>query len=110
MNIITMRIHMQGFVVFDFAAKYAEARKDLAQWMSEGKLKRKDTIFKGGIEKAEEALIALFAGKNTGVICVHMVTCRQVRLTSCRQIPGASGRSRGSQGETIVDMLCDYFF
>jgi NADPH-dependent curcumin reductase CurA len=57
---------MQGFVVFDFEHKYAEARKQLAQWLSEGKLKRKETIVKGGIGKAEEALVGLFEGKNTG--------------------------------------------
>jgi NADPH-dependent curcumin reductase CurA len=57
---------MQGFVVFDFADKYAEARKQLAQWLSEGKLKRKETIIKGGINKAEDALVGLFEGKNTG--------------------------------------------
>jgi NADPH-dependent curcumin reductase CurA len=64
--LISMRIRMQGFVVFDFADKYAEARKELAQWLSEGKLKRKETIVKGGLLKAEEALVGLFEGKNTG--------------------------------------------
>jgi len=66
MMIISMRIRMQGFVVFDFADKYAEARKQLAQWLSEGKLKRKETIIQGGITKAEEALVGLFEGRNTG--------------------------------------------
>jgi len=66
MMIISMRIRMQGFVVFDFADKYAEARKQLAQWLSEGKLKRKETIIQGGINKAEDALVGLFEGKNTG--------------------------------------------
>lgn len=64
--IISMRIRMQGFVVFDYADKYAEARKQLAQWLSEGKLKRKETVIQGGINKAEDALVALFEGKNTG--------------------------------------------
>jgi NADPH-dependent curcumin reductase CurA len=66
MMLISMRIRMQGFVVFDFEHKYPEARKELAQWLSEGKLKRKETIVKGGISKAEEALVGLFAGKNIG--------------------------------------------
>jgi NADPH-dependent curcumin reductase CurA len=66
MMLISMRIRMQGFVVFDFEDKYPQARKELAQWLSEGKLKRKETIVKGGISKAEEALVGLFAGKNIG--------------------------------------------
>lgn len=64
--LISMRIRMQGFIVFDFAHKYPEARKEIAQWLSEGKLKRKETIVKGGLLKAEEALVGLFEGKNTG--------------------------------------------
>lgn len=65
--IISMRIRMQGFIVFDYQKQYPEARKQLAQWLSEGKLKRKETIIKGGISKSEEALIGLFEGKNTGM-------------------------------------------
>jgi NADPH-dependent curcumin reductase CurA len=88
--IISMRIRMQGFVVFDFADKYAEARKQLAQWLSEGKLKRKETIIKGGITKAEEALVGLFEGKNTGEsLQVHLWDLE--RLTKCRQDNGAGG-------------------
>lgn len=63
---------MQGFVVFDYADKYVAARKELAQWLSEGKLKRKETIIKGGISKAEGALVGLFEGKNTGKTLVEV--------------------------------------
>lgn len=63
---------MQGFVVFDYADKYAAARKELAQWLSEGKLKRKETIIKGGISNAENALVGLFEGKNTGKTLVEV--------------------------------------
>lgn len=70
--IISMRIRMQGFVVFDFADKYAAARKELAQWLSEGKLKRKETIVQGGISQAENALVGLFAGKNIGKTLVEV--------------------------------------
>jgi NADPH-dependent curcumin reductase CurA len=75
--IISMRIRMQGFIVFDYADRYAEGRKQLAQWLSEGKLKRKQTIVEGGLAKAEQALIDLFAGANTGMlyVCVCDVGC-----------------------------------
>lgn len=61
-----MRIRMQGFIVFDYEKKYPEARRELAQWLSEGKLKRKETIVKGGLPKAEQALVDLYNGVNTG--------------------------------------------
>lgn len=64
--IISMRIRMQGFIVFDYEKQYSEARKELAQWLSEGKLKRKETIVQGGLAKAEQALVDLYNGVNTG--------------------------------------------
>jgi NADPH-dependent curcumin reductase CurA len=57
---------MQGFIVFDFIEKNGEATKQLAQWLSEGKLQRKETIIKGGLKNAEEGLLQLFKGQNTG--------------------------------------------
>ena len=57
---------MQGFIVFDYAKEYAEARKQLAQWLSEGKIKRKETIIKGGLKNYEAAFEYLFEGKNIG--------------------------------------------
>ncbi|GKT55995.1 NADP-dependent leukotriene B4 12-hydroxydehydrogenase [Colletotrichum tofieldiae] len=71
-NIITMRIKMQGFIVFDYANEYAEARKELAQWLEEGKLKRKETIVKGGLKAAEQALVDLYKGINTGKLIVEI--------------------------------------
>jgi NADPH-dependent curcumin reductase CurA len=59
---------MQGFIVFDFIEKYGEAKKQLAEWLSEGKLQRKETIIKGGLKSAEEGLLRLFQGQNTGML------------------------------------------
>ena len=60
---------MEGFIVFDYAKEYPRALKDLAQWLSEGKIKRKETIVKGGLVKAENALRDLYEGVNTGESC-----------------------------------------
>lgn len=57
---------MQGFIVFDYEKEYPRALRDLAQWLSDGKIKRKETIVKGGLVKAEEALRDLYNGVNTG--------------------------------------------
>lgn len=50
----------------DYAAQYGPARKELVQWLSEGKLQRKETIIKGGLKAAEQALLDLYNGVNTG--------------------------------------------
>lgn len=67
-----MRIRMEGFIVIDHAAKFPEAFKQLATWLEEGKLKRKETVVKGGLKVAEEALLHLFEGKNTGKLIVEV--------------------------------------
>jgi NADPH-dependent curcumin reductase CurA len=98
MMLISMRIRMQGFVVFDFADKYTEARKQLAQWLSEGKLKRKETIVKGGILKAEEALVGLFEGKNTGKWLLCWLVLSGIVLMMHRQNDGRGSKARRCEG------------
>lgn len=66
LNIISMRIRMQGFIVFDYEKRYDEARRDLAKWLSEGKIQRKETVLKGGLRAAEQGLVDLYKGVNTG--------------------------------------------
>ncbi|KAF3942088.1 Zeta-crystallin [Dactylella cylindrospora] len=72
LNVISQRITIKGFIVFDFYRKYGDARKDLAQWLTEGKLQRKEHIVTGGIEKAPAALVDLYAGGNTGKMLVEI--------------------------------------
>lgn len=55
--------------MFDYAKEYGAARQQLAQWLAEGKLQRKETILKGGLKASEDALNHLFHGKNTGESC-----------------------------------------
>ncbi|KAG7100568.1 NADPH-dependent curcumin reductase like protein [Verticillium longisporum] len=79
-QIITMRIKMQGFIILDFAKEFPQARKDLAQWLDEGKIKRKDTIVQGGLQVAEQALVDLYNGINTGKMIVEIKNPAQAKL------------------------------
>lgn len=67
-----MRIKVQGFIVLDYAKDFAAARKELAQWLDEGKIKRKETILKGGLQVAEQGLVDLYKGINTGKLMVEI--------------------------------------
>jgi NADPH-dependent curcumin reductase CurA len=69
--IIAMRVTLRGFIVFDYAKRYGEARAQLSQWLLEGKLKNKDTIVKG-LQNAPEAITKLFSGGNTGKLLVEV--------------------------------------
>lgn len=64
--VIAMSIRMQGFIVFDYIKEYAQARQDLAKWLQEGKIKRGETIVKGGMDVIEQTLVDLFNGVNKG--------------------------------------------
>ena len=78
-NIISQRIRLEGFIIMDYEKLYTEAQKELAGWIKSGKLKRRDYIVEGGIEKAEEGLRGLFEGKNLGK-CLIKVGKEKSRL------------------------------
>lgn len=50
---------------FDYKDQYPTAIAEIAEWIKEGKLKRRFHIVEG-VEKAPEALPMLFTGGNTG--------------------------------------------
>ncbi|KAI4102547.1 MAG: hypothetical protein LQ339_004564 [Xanthoria mediterranea] len=72
LNIISQRIRLEGFIVYDYTSQYAHARTELAAWLSEGKIQRKETIVQGGLAKAGEALVSLYKGSNTGKLLVEI--------------------------------------
>lgn len=72
LNIIAQRIRMEGFLVLDSVEQWPQMRRDLAQWLAEGKIKSMETVVKGGLEAAEKALAGLFEGKNTGKMMIEV--------------------------------------
>ncbi|KAF5381955.1 hypothetical protein D9615_004350 [Tricholomella constricta] len=72
LTLIAQRAKIQGFIVFDYAARYPEAIQELAQGLSDGSIKRKFHIVEGGIEQAPVALPLLFSGGNTGKLVVKV--------------------------------------
>jgi NADPH-dependent curcumin reductase len=65
------RITIQGFIVTDFHAKNAEATKQLATWIAEGKIKHRETIVEG-LENAPTTLNQLFDGGNVGKLLIKI--------------------------------------
>ena len=56
---------MEGFIVSNFAARFAQGREQLTQWFGEGKLKYAENIVEG-FENTPAAFLGLFEGENTG--------------------------------------------
>jgi NADPH-dependent curcumin reductase len=69
--LLVYRARMQGMVVFDYAARYGEAARELGQWYAQGRLKSREDIV-AGLEKFPEALLMLFHGKNHGKLILKI--------------------------------------
>ena len=71
MSLLVNRARMEGFVVFDYAPRYAEAVMAIAKWHKEGKLKAREDIVEG-IAQFPEALQKLFRGENFGKLVLKL--------------------------------------
>ncbi|HEX7331114.1 MAG TPA: NADP-dependent oxidoreductase [Pyrinomonadaceae bacterium] len=56
---------MRGFIITQYANRFAEGVMQLAQWFMSGKLKHAETIVEG-FENTPQAFIGLFSGENLG--------------------------------------------
>jgi NADPH-dependent curcumin reductase len=65
MNLVVQRAHLDGFIVIDYVARFAEASKQLATWVAEGKIVHQEDV-QHGLENAPKTLLRLFQGRNTG--------------------------------------------
>jgi NADPH-dependent curcumin reductase CurA len=72
-HFIVKRLRVQGFLVFDYAARHDEARRALGQWVREGKLKYRERIV-DGIENAPRAFLEMMRGENIGKQLVRLST------------------------------------
>ena len=62
---LTRRARMQGFVIFDYAARYPEALAALTPWVRDGRIRYREEIT-NGIEHAPDAIASLYRGENLG--------------------------------------------
>jgi NADPH-dependent curcumin reductase CurA len=56
---------MKGFIVIDYAPRFAEGVMQLGKWFAEGKLKYAENVIEG-FENAPRAFFGLFTGENLG--------------------------------------------
>lgn len=63
--LIVARAKVQGFLVSDYAARFAPALAEMSAWVRDGKIKYREDIIEG-FENLPKAFIGLFAGENIG--------------------------------------------
>ena len=71
LSLLINRARMEGFIVFDYSARYAEAQAELGQWIQEGRIQARTDVV-DGLENAPSALLRLFDGRNTGKLLVRV--------------------------------------
>lgn len=70
-NLVYKRARMEGFIVWDYVDRFAEAGNQLAKWLAKGQLKATEDLVIG-LDKAPDALGALFAGGNRGITVIQV--------------------------------------
>ena len=69
--LLMRRLTIRGFIVTDFAARFAESGQALVGWMLEGKLKTRQDI-RPGLENAATVVKDLYSGGNFGKLLVEV--------------------------------------
>jgi NADPH-dependent curcumin reductase len=71
-KLLTKRIKMQGFIIFDdYGHRYDEFFCQMSTWLNEGKIKFRED-FVDGLENAPQAFIGLLEGKNFGKLIIRV--------------------------------------
>ncbi len=68
---IPKQMRMEGVTGYAHMDLIADFQRDLARWVTEGKVVWRETIFEG-IENAPDALFGLFSGENIGKMLVRL--------------------------------------
>ncbi len=69
--VLTRRMRIQGFIVFDFDAQRGDFLRDVGAWFREGKIKYREHIV-DGLEKAPDAFVKLLRGDNFGKMIIKI--------------------------------------
>lgn len=71
-TLLTRRIKMQGFIIFeDYSERYGEFFSQMSTWIKGGKVKFREDIVEG-LENAPPAFIGLLEGRNFGKLIVRV--------------------------------------
>ncbi len=71
MQLLVKRARMEGFVIFDYRARFPEAIMQMMGWIHEGTLRLDEHIVEG-IDNFPEALRMLFDGRNKGKLVLKI--------------------------------------
>jgi len=64
-DVLVKRLRHEGFIIFDHVTRFPAVAAQLAAWLADGSLRYREDI-EHGLERAPEALAALYRGQNDG--------------------------------------------
>ncbi|WP_217515975.1 NADP-dependent oxidoreductase [Vibrio metschnikovii] len=71
-TLLTKRIRMQGFIIFDdYGDRYSEFAREMSQWLSQGKIHYREQII-SSLDNAPQTFIGLLEGKNFGKVVIEV--------------------------------------
>lgn len=71
-TVLTKRLKIQGFIIFDhYAAHYDAFARDMTAWIASGQIKYREDMVEG-LENAPQAFIGLMQGKNFGKLVIRV--------------------------------------
>jgi leukotriene B4 12-hydroxydehydrogenase/15-oxo-prostaglandin 13-reductase len=68
-HLLTKQARAEGFIVSQFTDRFPQGVRQMAEWLTQGKLKYRETIIEG-FENMPRALIGVLRGDNTGKMLV----------------------------------------
>ncbi|MGY3038599.1 NADPH-dependent curcumin reductase CurA [Rhodanobacter sp. TND4EL1] len=73
-TILSQRIRMQGFIIFDdYGDRYGEFMQQMSPWVQAGKIKFREDIV-DGLDQATQAFIGMLNGSNFGKLVVRVAS------------------------------------
>jgi NADPH-dependent curcumin reductase CurA len=73
----TLRARMEGFIIFDYADRYDAARREMAGWRKEGRLRFLENVVEGSIADYASVLHRLYGGENLGKMIMKLTAAAQ---------------------------------
>lgn len=71
LSLLVNRASMTGFLVSDYASRFAETAHEMVGWIASGELKSREDIVEG-LDKFPETLLKLFTGENFGKLILKL--------------------------------------
>jgi hypothetical protein len=72
LSLLVNRARMEGFVVFDYADRYAQAVAEMAGYLKDGRLRSREDVVEGGVQAFPATLLKLFSGENFGKLALKI--------------------------------------